>query len=127
MLDHLEDIKSRFAQRAAKVPNKISICTASGCPGAGQVKSAIEKEVKARGLNTEYGVKEVGCRGLCACGPLVGVGPTDRSDLASEIHYQKVSVEAVPALARPAHRKRGGKQGGAHPPLFRYAVLSTAA
>ena len=98
MLDHLEEIKSRFAQRATKVPNKISICTASGCPGAGQVKSAIEKEVKARGLNTEYGVKEVGCRGLCACGPLVGVGPTDRSDLASETHYQKVSVEAVPAL-----------------------------
>ena len=98
MLEKLENIKTRHTKSATKTPYKISICTASGCPGASEVKAALESGVKERGLKDQYVVKEVGCRGLCACGPLVGVGPSDQIELEAETHYQKVKVDAVPSL-----------------------------
>src|SRR4029453_12571122 len=55
--------------------HNIHVCTAASClsSNAGKVKTALEAEVKARGLEQCCKVKGVGCMGLCAAGPLVSV------------------------------------------------------
>ena len=51
------------------------VCVAASCLSSrsGEVKSALESEVKAHGLEHKCKVKGVGCMGLCAAGPLVEV------------------------------------------------------
>ena len=55
--------------------HNIHVCTAASClsSNADKVKTALESEVKARGLEQCCKVKGVGCMGLCAAGPLVSV------------------------------------------------------
>ncbi|MFN8632653.1 MAG: NuoF family protein [Chloroflexota bacterium] len=64
------------AQRKAR--QRIQVCVAAGCLSSqsDQVKSAIEAEVKQRGLGATCAVKGVGCMGLCSAGPLVSVAPS---------------------------------------------------
>ena len=57
-----------------------------------QVKSALEADVKARGLEQKCKVKGVGCMGLCAAGPLVETRGATRT------MYQNVTPEDAPAI-----------------------------
>ncbi|RPJ56025.1 MAG: NADH-quinone oxidoreductase subunit NuoF [Acidobacteria bacterium] len=58
-----------------KFKHHVSVCVAAGCLSthSGQVKTALEEEIKKQGLVHECQVKGVGCMGLCAAGPLVSV------------------------------------------------------
>jgi bidirectional [NiFe] hydrogenase diaphorase subunit len=66
----------RTAQK--KFSQRLQVCVAAGCLSSqsDQVKTALENEVKQRGLGQTCTVKGVGCMGLCSAGPLVSVAPT---------------------------------------------------
>ncbi|MEI6512635.1 MAG: NADH-quinone oxidoreductase subunit NuoF [bacterium] len=57
---------------------EIRVCVAAGCLSthSGEVKTALEEAIKAKGLENTCKVKGVGCLGLCTAGPLLAVMPT---------------------------------------------------
>jgi bidirectional [NiFe] hydrogenase diaphorase subunit len=71
---------------------RVMACASSAClaSGAAAARGALERSVKAHGLEAEIQVSPSGCLGLCSQGPLVKVCEGERKTL-----YQKVT----PALA----------------------------
>ena len=71
----------------------IKVCTAASCLSShsDEVKTALEKEVKHRGLENCCKVKGVGCMGLCAAGPLVSADHNSKM-------YQNVTALDAPAI-----------------------------
>jgi NADH:ubiquinone oxidoreductase subunit F (NADH-binding)/(2Fe-2S) ferredoxin/NAD-dependent dihydropyrimidine dehydrogenase PreA subunit len=69
------------------------VCAGTGCVSCGsfKVKEALEKEIKAQGLDKEVQVVATGCNGFCERGPIVLVQPDG-------IFYQLLKVEDVPHL-----------------------------
>ncbi len=71
--DDLKNIAIEEQEKNSAIQHEIKVCVAASCISShsDQVKSALEQEVKARGLGECCKVKGVGCMGLCAAGPLV--------------------------------------------------------
>ncbi len=69
------------------------MCAGTGCVACGtpKVKTALEEELKKRGLADEIKLVLTGCNGFCAEGPVMLVYP-------EEIFYQKLTVEEIPKL-----------------------------
>ena len=69
------------------------VCAGTGCVSCGsfKVKEALEKEIKAKGLDKEVQVVATGCNGFCERGPIVLVQPDG-------IFYQLLQIEDVPHL-----------------------------
>ncbi len=69
------------------------VCAGTGCVSCGsfKIKEALEKEIKAKGLDKEVQVVATGCNGFCERGPIVMVQPDG-------IFYQLLKVEDVPHL-----------------------------
>ncbi len=69
------------------------MCAGTGCVASGtpKVKTALEEELKKRGLANEIKLVLTGCNGFCAEGPVMLVYP-------EEIFYQKLTVEEIPKL-----------------------------
>lgn len=76
-----------------KVRANVMLCAGTGCVASGtpNVKEALERELKDRGLAEEIRLVLTGCNGYCAEGPVMAVYP-------DEIFYQKVKVEDIPIL-----------------------------
>jgi bidirectional [NiFe] hydrogenase diaphorase subunit len=72
-IDDLKDIALQEQEKSAPVLHTISVCVAASCISShsDQLKTALEQEVKRKGLEQTCKVKGVGCMGLCAAGPLV--------------------------------------------------------
>ena len=70
--DELEQIAEEERARQTQFKHTVKVCVAAGCVScqSESVKSALEREVAARGKD-HCQVKGVGCMGLCAEGPLV--------------------------------------------------------
>ncbi len=100
-VDELETIAQTENESCRKCPNCLHVCVAAGCLSSqsDQVKSALEAQIKAKGLDGACRVKGVGCMGLCAAGPLVshpsknvmyqGVTPQDAGDIVSAVEADK--------------------------------------
>lgn len=86
--EELERIAQVRRAKDAAFAHRINVCTALGCisQGSERVKTQIEADVKARGLEHQCQVNGVGCLGLCGAGPLIAVEPDD-------VLYQKVKAE----------------------------------
>jgi len=71
--DDLRDIATKEQEKNAPFLHTVNVCVAASCISSHseQVKTALEAEVKRRGLENCCRVKGVGCMGLCAAGPLV--------------------------------------------------------
>jgi len=69
------------------------VCAGTGCVSCGsfKIKEALEKEIKAKGLDREVQVVATGCNGFCERGPIVMVQPDG-------IFYQLLKIEDVPHL-----------------------------
>ncbi len=69
------------------------MCAGTGCVASGtpKVKTALEEELKKRGLADEIKLVLTGCNGFCAEGPVMLVYP-------EEIFYQRLTVEEIPKL-----------------------------
>src|SRR5215212_11873154 len=76
-----------------KFSQRLQVCVAAGCLSSqsDQVKTALEGEVKRRGLGQTCTVKGVGCMGLCSAGPLV-------SEAASGQMFKAVGPADAPAI-----------------------------
>jgi NADH:ubiquinone oxidoreductase subunit F (NADH-binding)/(2Fe-2S) ferredoxin len=76
-----------------KVRANLMLCAGTGCVASGtmKVKTALQEELKKRGLEEEIKLVLTGCNGYCAEGPVMVVHP-------DEIFYQKLTVEDIPSL-----------------------------
>jgi NADH:ubiquinone oxidoreductase subunit F (NADH-binding)/(2Fe-2S) ferredoxin/Pyruvate/2-oxoacid:ferredoxin oxidoreductase delta subunit len=69
------------------------VCAGTGCVSCGsfQIKEALEKEIRAKGLEHEALVVATGCNGFCERGPIVLVQPDG-------VFYQRLQPADVPRL-----------------------------
>ena len=69
------------------------VCGGTGCTSSNSEKiiEALEKEIKAKGLEKEVNVIRTGCFGLCALGPIMVVYPEGS-------FYSMVKVEDIPEI-----------------------------
>ena len=70
--------------------SQVLICGATGCTSSHSMKiaEAMEKEIKANGLENDVNVVKTGCFGLCALGPIMIVYPEGS-------FYSRVTVDDV--------------------------------
>lgn len=103
-MDHDEWLSLRDAERAARKPTQIRVCTSSGCRASGsqQLLTDIDAIVKARNLEDQVEVLGVGCPGLCSRGPLVEVYPHQRM-------FCEVSGDHIPSIVEASHGKASAK------------------
>lgn len=92
----LELEKRRERILAERDPSRptVTVCAGTGCCASGgiEVKEALEKVIKEKGLDTP--VKITGCRGFCEQGPLVTIMP-------EHIFYTKVQPKhAAPIVTK---------------------------
>ena len=71
----------------------VLVCGGTGCTSSNSpaIIEALEKEIKAKGLEEEVKVIRTGCFGLCALGPIMIVYPEG-------CFYSEVKVEDVPEI-----------------------------
>ncbi len=71
----------------------VLVCGGTGCTSSNSpaIIEALEKEIKAKGLEDEIKVIRTGCFGLCALGPIMIVYPEG-------CFYSEVKVEDVPEI-----------------------------
>ena len=91
--DELIQIAEKEGTLAGEFEHTINVCMAASCISThgDDVKTALEAEVKRRGLEKKVRVKGVGCMGLCAAGPLVSVGKYEKM-------YQAVTASDASAI-----------------------------
>jgi len=92
-VDALEKIRQQEEEALSGYRHIIHICAGTGCVSSDSplVMAAFNKEVKARGLEDQILVKQVGCMGLCAAGPVVSIKPDG-------ILYRSVTPDDVPEI-----------------------------
>ncbi len=71
----------------------VLVCGGTGCTSSGSasVLEALEREIKANGLEEEIKVIQTGCFGLCAVGPIMIVYPEG-------CFYSQVKAESIPEI-----------------------------
>lgn len=71
----------------------VLVCGGTGCTSSGsqQILTALEREIKANGLEEEVKVVKTGCFGLCALGPIMIVYPEG-------CFYSAVKPEDIPEI-----------------------------
>jgi len=105
--EELDQIAQDERESSRNCRHKLHVCMAAGCLSlhSDQVKSSLEAQIKASGLEGECRVKGVGCMGLCSAGPLVSVSSQD-------VTYKGVTSEDAPEIvqslqaAKPVERLR---------------------
>ena len=75
------------------IRSHVLICGGTGCTSSGSatLMSALEEELKIRGLDDEIKVVKTGCFGLCELGPIMIVYPEG-------CFYSRVNVEDIPEI-----------------------------
>ena len=73
--------------------SQVLICGGTGCTSSQSMKiiEAMEKEIKAAGLENEVNVVKTGCFGLCALGPIMIVYPEG-------VFYSRVTADDIPEI-----------------------------
>jgi NADH-quinone oxidoreductase subunit F len=102
-LSNTEDLESYRASILAKENLKkirVRICM-TGCRayGAKEIKSGLEEEISAKGLDDKVEIISTGCHGFCARAPVMTIDPED-------IFYQQVSPQAIPEIVSQTLKKR---------------------
>lgn len=79
-LDELKAKAEKHKEEADQFEHTIHVCTSTGCLSSrsDEVKTALENEVKQRGLDQCCKVKGVGCMGVCGAGPLVSADKNEK-------------------------------------------------
>ncbi|VEN74897.1 NADH:ubiquinone oxidoreductase, NADH-binding subunit (NuoF-like) [Candidatus Desulfarcum epimagneticum] len=89
----LEWLRNKMRARESDGKTVVQVCM-TGCRayGAAEVKDAIDREVKKRGLAGEVEVRETGCHGFCAKAPVLAIEPLG-------VQYQEVDPEDAAEIA----------------------------
>ncbi|BCY17038.1 NADH dehydrogenase [Leptolinea sp. HRD-7] len=77
----------------AQFQHRIHVCAGTGCVSSRsqEILAAFEREIAARGWSNTVRVKQVGCMGLCAAGPIVSIEP-------DHLLYREMTPALVPAI-----------------------------
>jgi len=88
----LEDLRSALRARPG-ARTTVHVCMTTGCraSGAQAVRDTLERELQQRGLKSQVAVRQTGCRGFCAQGPVVVIEPQG-------VFYQLVEPGDVPEI-----------------------------
>ncbi|GHV01642.1 NADH dehydrogenase [Campylobacterota bacterium] len=97
-LEELEEHALELAQNQTEYDEEISVCVSTNCMAIGseEIKKKLDA-LMADKPNKTYKIRQVGCKGLCAHGPLVTV---TNSKSNHEIIYQHVKPEDSERLAK---------------------------
>lgn len=89
----LQSIAEETRKRLGGYKAMLMVCTGTGCVSAKSfsIRDALDRELKARGLEEQFLVVPTGCNGFCAVGPIVVIQPCGT-------FYQKVSEADVAAI-----------------------------
>ena len=73
----LESIKKAYNENSAKYKYQILLCSGAGCVSSDNaaVRAAVEEELEELGLSDQVIVRETGCMGTCAVGPVMLILP----------------------------------------------------
>ena len=84
----LETIKAAYNQHTAAYRYQILVCSGAGCVSSNcaRVRDAVKEELNRIGLQEQVLVKETGCIGTCAAGPVMLILP-------ERIFYTKLTPE----------------------------------
>lgn len=99
--EELQAIAAKEQEALKQFKYRIHICAGTGCVSSrsDDILAALEAGVKERGLSEEAMVKKVGCMGLCAAGPIVGVHARGENGAQGvDTLYREMTVEDVPAV-----------------------------
>lgn len=98
-LKDLEAIQKKEREKNEKQSCSFTVCMGSGCLSSKseRLKAIIEKEIEKQAV-PNASVKKVGCRGLCAAGPLVMREPGD-------VLYHEVKEEDIQIIVKEARDK----------------------
>ena len=79
--EELQQIAETNAAERKEADYELNVCMALGCMSqhSDQLKTALTEEVAKSGKRCH--VRQTGCMGPCAAGPIVQVGPTDRKSV----------------------------------------------
>ncbi len=98
------------------IRSHVLICGGTGCTSSGSaaLKTALEKELEAKGLTEEIKIVVTGCFGLCALGPVMIVYPD--GTFYSMVKPEDISeiVEEHLLKGRPVERLIYHEQTGDH-------------
>jgi bidirectional [NiFe] hydrogenase diaphorase subunit len=91
--DELLAVIEQERAEEAKFAHRIQVCAGTGCVSSlsQEILTAFESEIKARGWESTVRVKQVGCMGLCAAGPIVSIEP-------AHLLYREMTLSMVPAI-----------------------------
>ncbi len=89
-------------QARSKLKYCVQVCSSTGCMSSRSeaVAAALEQQVKAADLQQAVLVRQVGCMGLCALGPLVEIERVEpeAGSLTEPLLYQSVTPEDAPEI-----------------------------
>lgn len=104
MYDKLEEITILEKEANDQYSHTINVCMAAGCVSSqsDQVKEALEKEIADKELGHRCHVRQTGCMGLCANGPLVHINPEEPDSM---VMYQNVTADDAPEIVAALDKK----------------------
>jgi NADH:ubiquinone oxidoreductase subunit F (NADH-binding)/(2Fe-2S) ferredoxin/NAD-dependent dihydropyrimidine dehydrogenase PreA subunit len=93
LMHELDTIASKVNETIETYRKLLFVCTGTGCVSAKgfQVRDALAKLIREKGLADECLVVGTGCNGFCAVGPIIVVQPDG-------VFYQKVTEEDLPEI-----------------------------
>jgi NADH-quinone oxidoreductase subunit F len=73
----LAQIKSAYDDQTAAYPYQVLICSGAGCVSSncGEVRDAVNDELFNIGMQDQVLLRETGCMGICAAGPVMLILP----------------------------------------------------
>lgn len=94
--DDIKKLKESISKQVKDESNTpcVTICGGSGCSSLGgqQIRERFEEEIASnKKLKDEIIIRETGCFGICANGPIITITPKN-------LFYQKVGVDDVPQI-----------------------------
>jgi len=94
-LADLELIAKEYGERMSAYEHQILVCAGAGCIscGCGAVRDTVRSTLSELGLDNKVIVKETGCMGTCAVGPVMLLLP-------ERIFYVGLTPENIPSLLK---------------------------
>lgn len=86
----LEQIKEAYDEKTASYRYQVLVCSGAGCVSSncGQVRDAVNDELHNLGIQDQTLLRETGCMGTCAAGPVMLILP-------EQIFYTKLTPETA--------------------------------
>ena len=111
----LEQIKQAYLDETAKSRYQILVCSGAGCVSSNcaEVRDAVRNELIRIGMSDQVIVRETGCIGTCAVGPVMLVLP-------ERTFYCGRPVQAGSPYCEDHHRACYDGKGKVHVPFHGY-------